>query len=443
MLIVLWVFLLFQIFYHSIVTIGGYGLAFFAPEKIAIFRDMVRMLIAGVSFLYAYKQRSGYFQWRKKIWICFIGLMVFTVSLSFFYFDKTLQEILIGIKYDLRYFVILLWASWWGYFLAQNNKVPRKKVIRIITWALLGIVVWGWLRQFAKLLFPDFFMQIGYGALDDFHFGMKPPIYYLTGYEGTLRRQGIFSWPNNYGYFLTLFLPLMLTLFPLPSSLSLQKRKKTDRVALGIQLLWIITILATLSRAALIATIIIFILHYRSLLRKNTKVLWLLAVILLIGSLSLTILKRDSTLIHVQKKFWAFADLIHQPQGYGLGSAWPAIHHTWKFLPENFYFQLLLDMGTVGFIWRCIVLYLFLSMQTRLNRALKHSPTTVLSPLLLAFQQGFFVFLIVGLFLHIFEDSMVNYLFLVPYGILLGYLQHFYDHQNLVCWASWKKSYTS
>ena len=39
----------------------------------------------------------------------------------------------------------------------------------------------------------DFFASFGYGPLDDFHFGAKPPIYYLTGFQGTLRWQGLFA----------------------------------------------------------------------------------------------------------------------------------------------------------------------------------------------------------------------------------------------------------
>lgn len=93
-------------------------------------------------------------------------------------------------------------------------------------------------------------------------------------------------------------------------------------------------------------------------------------------------------------------------------------------------------MGTIGFILRCGVIYLFLQMQIQLNQQLKTIyPTHPLIPLLRAFQQAFLVFLITGLFLHIFEDSMVNYLFLLPYGVCLGYLQRFTDHHYALCSA--------
>lgn len=40
----------------------------------------------------------------------------------------------------------------------------------------------------------------------------------------------------------------------------------------------------------------------------------------------------------------------------------------------------------------------------------------------LALQKGFLAFLVMGLFLHVFEDSMVNYLFFSFYGMSLGWL---------------------
>jgi hypothetical protein len=36
-----------------------------------------------------------------------------------------------------------------------------------------------------------------------------------------------------------------------------------------------------------------------------------------------------------------------------------------------------------------------------------------------------------GLFLHVFEDSMVNYLFFVLYWILLGYLSYVAEEEKI------------
>jgi hypothetical protein len=41
---------------------------------------------------------------------------------------------------------------------------------------------------------------------------------------------------------------------------------------------------------------------------------------------------------------------------------------------------------------------------------------------LFVLQRGFFALLLIGFVLHVFEDSMVNYLFFIIYGIALGSL---------------------
>lgn len=149
-----------------------------------------------------------------------------------------------------------------------------------LKWGLVVIVVVGRVWQLLKLLFPDVFHVLGYGKLDDYHFGVNPPLYYLTGFEGTLRWQGLFSGPNNYGYFLVAFLPVILTLFPIGSLKTWKSRTKQDWIALSVVLLWLITLGATLSRAALIGAVIVFMLYYAPLLRKHKKVLIRVGIIL-------------------------------------------------------------------------------------------------------------------------------------------------------------------
>ncbi|MDR3168258.1 MAG: hypothetical protein LBU27_00390 [Candidatus Peribacteria bacterium] len=50
---------------------------------------------------------------------------------------------------------------------------------------------------------------------------------------------------------------------------------------------------------------------------------------------------------HLTSKLGAIPQIINQPLGYGLGSSGPAIHHNGTMLPENYYFEILLDTGTV------------------------------------------------------------------------------------------------
>ncbi|MDR2190320.1 MAG: hypothetical protein LBP53_03915 [Candidatus Peribacteria bacterium] len=45
-----------------------------------------------------------------------------------------------------------------------------------------------------------------------------------------------------------------------------------------------------------------------------------------------------------------------------MGTSGPAIHHNGTFLPENYYFQIALDGGTIGFLLRILFLFQMLGM---------------------------------------------------------------------------------
>ena len=61
--------------------------------------------------------------------------------------------------------------------------------------------------------------------------------------------------------------------------------------------------------------------------------------------------------------------VIEHPLGYGLGSSGPAVHHSGNLLPENYYLQLMLDLGTVGFLLWCGVMFLLGFKQKKLQQS--------------------------------------------------------------------------
>ena len=157
-------------------------------------------------FIAYHKQRKNYFSIWKRPRIIFVILLLRGVLISKI-MGKSMSDMLIGIKYWFFYMLIFLSASFMWF--VKKSKVKYEiwnvKFLSSIKYRLIWIVIVGFVWQGAKLIRPDFFMHIGYGPLNDFFFGQKPPIYYLTGYKWTLRRQGIFAWPNNYWYFLYFF----------------------------------------------------------------------------------------------------------------------------------------------------------------------------------------------------------------------------------------------
>ncbi len=133
-------FLVFQIFYHLIVTVFAYGLNWIDPSLLAILRDASRIILTALIFLLNLKQLKAYFQKFWKIWLGIVVLLFFGVSLSYFGFHKSLGDLLIGIKYGLRYLVIFLMASGLGFFAQKKyQKVSDflPKLGNILIWIVV------------------------------------------------------------------------------------------------------------------------------------------------------------------------------------------------------------------------------------------------------------------------------------------------------------------
>ncbi len=138
--------------------------------------------------------------------------------------------------------------------------------------------------------------------------------------------------------------------------------------------------------------------------------------------LGLSLLKWESTLGHLQAKFGGIDQVIASPLGYGLGTAGPAIHHQGLLLPENYYLQLMLDIGVFGFMLRCGVMFLLFWSHYRCSQEIsaKEFSKDPFLQMLIPLQQGLLAFLLMGMLLHVFEDSMVNYWFFILYGLSIG-----------------------
>jgi hypothetical protein len=142
-----------------------------------------------------------------------------------------------------------------------------------------------------------------------------------------------------------------------------------------------------------------------------------------------SILKWASTLNHITAKFGSIKYVIDQPSGYGLGTSWPAVLHNWTILPENYYLQLMLDIGTVGFLLRALLIIQITRLATKIQKGFKAITTDEQTIYLIWKWLNIWrvCLLVMGIFLHVFEDSMINYLFFISRGILTGYLSTIID----------------
>ncbi len=423
------IFLIFVVLYHLFVTIVWYGILGWAyPELPALGRDAVWVLFFAILVLYNFKTIKTYLNTRKRPRITLIIILAFGVGISLLK-GKSMYDIFVGIKYGLLYLFIFLSATFiWRIFTEDTTN----KYLKYIKYLLITTLIVWFLRQGLKFIWPNIFFNIGYGPLNDFKFGVKPPIYYLTWYQGTARRQGIFSWPNNYGYFLIAFLPAVILFCKekLKNIKELFIMNKKVIINSAIVVLRIIAIVLTLSRTAFIWWIVGLAIMNVQRIKKHKQISWSIGIVFLAGLVGLSILKWASTMGHIKAKFWSIKYVIQEPSGYGLWTSWPAINHNGTILPENYYIQLMLDIGTLGFIlWTVLILQitrLARKIQQKVKKSSIHTNETIY--LIRRWLNIWRVCLLVmGMFLHIFEDSMINYLFFVSRGILTGYLSTIID----------------
>lgn len=413
--------------YHIIVTILWYGIIWGDSQTyISFVKDALWLLFVGIVLVAKSEKVKDYLKKWKHARIWFTILIAFGLLVSFLKWTS-ISNMMIGIKYWFRYLIIFLTASFVWYTCIKNF---TEKDISRIQYLLMFIVLFGFLWQILKIFMPDFFMWLWYGKLDDFYYGSNPPIYYLTWYEGTMRWQWMFAGPNNYGYFLIAFLPLIM-LFCGGALKDLKDFLKSPRKNINflLTILWIFAIILTLSRSALLGMIFVIAMLSKNWIKKHKKLsLWILLVAIA-GIVGLSFLKSESTLGHINAKFAYVWEIINHPLWHGLWSSGPAIHHEWTMLPENYFMQIMLDIWTVWFIiWAVCIMYILLIIKNIEKHFENWDFDAEQEAAFLAWKRltlGWSALLIMWLFLHVFEDSMVNYLFFGLYWLLTWYLSQF------------------
>ena len=428
------IFLIFVVMYHLFVTVVWFGILGWAyPQLPALGRDVIWVLFFAILVLYNFKIITTYLKTRKRPRITLISILAFGVAISLLK-GKSMYDIFVGIKYGLLYLFIFLSATFIGYLWSKkeskilNSEFYIMHFLKFLKYLLITTLIVWFLRQGLKFIWPNIFFNIGYGPLNDFKFGVKPPIYYLTWYQGTARRQGIFSWPNNYGYFLIAFLPAVILFCKekLKNIKELFIMNKKVIINSAIVVLRIIAIVLTLSRTAFIWWIVGLAIMNVQRIKKHKQISWGIGIVFLIWLVGLSVLKWASTIGHIQAKFWSIKYVIQQPSGYGLGTSWPAINHNGTILPENYYIQLMLDIGTLWFILWTILILQITRLARRIQQKYKRLPIHTNTDTIYLIRRWLNIWrvclLVMGMFLHVFEDSMINYLFFVSRGILTGYL---------------------
>lgn len=418
--------------YHIIVTVLWYWIIWWNSQTIiSIIRDILRIGFIVLVAIWDNEWIKWYWQKWKKVRILFGILILFSLWISYIQWT-TLYNMMIWIKYWFYFLIIFLTASFvWYVGIKKFDKQTFYRVQYLLIWILFAWIA----RQIGKIAKPDLFMEMWYGELDDFSYWTRPPLYYLTWYEWTMRWQWIFAGPNNYGYFLVAFLPLVLLIWWYSiQSIKNFIRHPRENLHFLLTILWLVAIAMTLSRSAILGAAVVLIFLAKDRIKAHKKISIWIFLIIIAWIVWLSFLKPESTLWHLQANISYIWEIINHPLWHWLGTSWPAIHHEGTMLPENYFMQIMLDIGSVGFILRCaVILAIFIIFKSIENnfKAIDHNKED--SAAYLQWQRLFLWWMalfIMWLFLHVFEDSMVNYLFFSIFWILSGYLSKFYNKKD-------------
>ena len=404
----LW-FLVFVSLYHIVVTCVSFWLWRVPPYSILVVRDVAWLIAIWLFILY---HRNYLKKYLAKWWnfrLLFLALLISSIWTSILLWVGV-KQMIVWIKYSLYYIMPLLtwiyvWFVWANSMSEQSIKKRVHTLWKILVWVL---IVW-WIWQIVKNIAPWFMMSFWYGALGDYVYWQNPPLYYLTWPKWFERWSWIFSWPNNYWYLLVAFFGLYR--YGIRAYISHMWWK------IALWSLFIVTLLATLSRWAIL-WVLVQIIMISYIVYSSRRKMIVLAIVAWIGAvLWLSVLKRESTLAHVKAKFDSLQYVQQSPIWYGLWSSGPSVHSQWWYLPENFFIQLMMDLWMHWFVlWAIFWVLLFLV----IRRLYQQKPS---SRNLLFFMSVWFVGLMVEwLFLHSLEDSMVNYMYFISWWIIIGYV---------------------
>lgn len=410
-------FLIFIVLYHLFVTLFVYWIMkgqyyeFFSLSK-----DLLRLVFILTSVIVYFKNIKSYLKtWSRPI-ILFLVMVVFGVWVSYLQW-KASYDIFIWLKYGFLYMFIFLSATWiWHNFAQKKDDNNIQKLTSFLKnflsiWLIISII-----RQLLKFIFPDIFQTIWYWPIGDYVFWQNPPLYYRTWPWWLPRFQWIFAWPNNYWYFLVAFFGIFVAI--------LNGYKKTVKKSLNIIMiiLRILSIVLTISRSAFIWLILVLILLNLNRIKKHAKISVLLSVVFIVIIWAVSILKWWSTLAHISSKFWSLIYVIKNPLWYGLWTSWPAVFHNWSILPENYYIQLLIDIWAIWLFFRLLFTKSVSNIFQKIIKSDIKKHERHLYSIRLSWIFWMIWLLIIGLFLHVFEDSMINYLFFIVFGIFTWYL---------------------
>ncbi len=399
---------------------------------LALWKEALLLVILGIAVVEMLSSFCRDAPWRVStevdvIDVLIISLVALSAILFFYQLPATSYQLLLGFKYDFVPLVALLVLR-----RVEWSKAFKYQLMNILI-AVGGIIA---LYGIATLFAPQsFFSWLGYSDLHSLYTPDGPlAAFQQIGGSGIRRMQSTMSGPNQLGLWLLI-----------PFGLLLMKgvRGNVDRCLLCIVVL---AMLLTFSRSAWVAAAVMTgVVVWRTMPKKKSLVIghWSLVILfvgVIVGYLAFPniLFRAASTRDHLVRPIEAMKTMVANPLGLGLGTAGPASNRvsdtcvhlepgadpSWAadrsglcvfvgeiqvqpegkcncpLLPENWYLQLGVELGVIGF-----VLFILITVVV-----LKKLKTTGLIFLGLA---------VAAVFLHAWEDAAVAYTVWLMVAMLL------------------------
>jgi hypothetical protein len=381
---------------------------------------------------------------KKYYVISFSMLLLIGANLSYIiqHTQDDIIHIVAGIKYDIHFLIILVISLRYWYVLKQKNKwhIIELYITRSIKFIMV-LILCCIIRQVTKTFYPDIFMQyLGFGMPNDFIPFSQPPIYYITWTWWIQRLSWLFVGPNTLWFFIILFSSLVYTNI---------RNYLSYRQKFFVFMCYILIALATLSRWVIIwitlqSLILLFFEEYivwkrpvilPIYIKKKMLQWWIIVTISIISFLIINTRKDNSN----TERFWALntsLSLIWDTSLLGKWPwyVWPAQHYDKNYnlnqknnlsMLENIYLQILINQWILGTLIFAASMMSLSYYHNNIRRKLQYTTTTPQDNNIYITAQYLWIWFIsllsIGWFLHIFIDSMVNYLFFVYYWITIWY----------------------
>lgn len=405
-------------------------------DLLRFWKELVILWILSVIFLKVYKHYNWSF---KKILErnTLVGLTLSFILCSAFYIYFPFMEIkvasFLGFRYDVFFFLTLLIGLYSGlvweirYFIKTLCIATFGILIVFLPWYVFGDIA-------AK-------SELFWYSAEVSTYTANECLSFSQNVEWHHRFQATFGWPIRMSVFFTVVAALFM--WWILSSENITRNKKYILIA-GFMTLIIPSIFLSYSKTSILWMlfgIALFILltykyRYRKKITRNFYLaLWglttlpLVLVALFKWELFLhlgSVLNRLDNLGKSFEMFW------YNPFGYGLGIAGPAsqignsiesagnwtiatntVSRVYKFLPENWYVQILLEQWIIGF---AIFMSLIILIGYRLVDLVKRKRDY----LSIGITTAYFSLCFMALFTHAFEEAATSYILFFFIGLVLA-----------------------